>query len=167
MHLNNSKVNYVSSLRKTMKTKREKVLTSKKSKISKEVDSVIIVTRRAITSKDCRLLKKVNASKKRSSSANKANMIEEEIKDLVAIVIGGIKILQIGMVTKLHMTSIAKSFNWWLDFCATIHVCNNRKQFKSYKYAIDREVLMGNHNLAKVFGQEMVELNFTPERKLT
>ena len=113
--------------------------------------------------KDCRLLKKGNNSKKASSS--KANLVEE--KDLVAMIIEGVQCMYIGMMTKLNMATQGRSLEWWLDSGATVHVCNDRNQFKIYEEVNNREVLMGNDNSAKVCGQGTTELNFTSAKKLS
>ena len=73
------------------------------------------------------------------------NVIETNvIKDIVAMVSG----IYIDMITKVHMAVIANPFDWWLDSGATVHVCNNKEQFKTYdEYSsIEQQVLMGNHN---------------------
>ena len=100
--------------------------------------------------KDCRLLKKGNNSKEASSS--KANLVEE--KDLVAMVTEGVQYMHIGMITELNMATQGRSLEWWLDSGATIHVCNDRDQFKTYEEVNNREVLMGNDNSAKVCVKE-------------
>ena len=95
---------------------------------------------------DCNLTKKL----KRDTSQGKANLVENENQEFVAIVTG-LKGLQIGMMTEVHMTT-PKSIGWWIDFGASVHICNYRAQFKSYEEAIDQKVLMGNHSEAKVLG---------------
>ncbi|KAK8259527.1 hypothetical protein V6Z12_D13G062400 [Gossypium hirsutum] len=87
--------------------------------------------------------------------------------DLVTMVTEGIKNLKIGMITKLNIAMTDKSCNWWLDSGATVHVCNDRQQFKSYELVGNREVLVGNYQSIKVLGQGTVELNFTSGKKLT
>ena len=50
---------------------------------------------------------------------------------------------------------------------ATIHIYNDKIQFKSYEdTATEEKVLMGNHDTVKVFGKGTVELCFTSGRKL-
>ena len=72
------------------------------------------------------------------------------------------------MIIELHMASVAKSADWWLDSGATIHVCNDKNLFKSYNEMKEPEdVLMGNHASAKVMGKGSVELKFTFGQKLT
>ncbi|XP_022715126.1 uncharacterized protein LOC111274619 [Durio zibethinus] len=64
-----------------------------------------------------------------SSSESKANLVEQKINELIAMVTD----MQIGMITEVHMATTNKSSDWWLDSGATIHVCNNKKQFKTYE----------------------------------
>uniref|UniRef100_A0A2N9HBR3 CCHC-type domain-containing protein n=1 Tax=Fagus sylvatica TaxID=28930 RepID=A0A2N9HBR3_FAGSY len=55
----------------------------------------------------------------------------------------------------------------WYDSGATIHVCNNKMLFKEYVEAGNGlEVLMGNHNIAKVLGTGTVELILSSGKKL-
>ncbi|GKV17784.1 hypothetical protein SLEP1_g28245 [Rubroshorea leprosula] len=78
-----------------------------------------------------------------AKTSNKANLIEHE---LVAMVSN----MQVGMVTKLNMANPTKSMDWWLDSSATVHVCNNKAQFKFYEDLKEsKEVLMGNNVTAK------------------
>ena len=75
--------------------------------------------------------------------------------------------LHIGMITELHMVAVTKSDNWWYDSGATIHVCNNKSHIKDYKIVDNGdEVLMGNHNSAKVVCKGSVELQFTSSKKI-
>ncbi|PKI50647.1 hypothetical protein CRG98_028959 [Punica granatum] len=106
---------------------------------------------------------KVNHDK--DATTSKANMVED--MDLVAMVTGGIENLKIGMITELNIAMTDKFYNWWLDSGATVHVCNDRQQFKSYEPMANREMLMGNHQSVKVLGQGTMELNFTSGKKLT
>lgn len=113
--------------------------------------------------RDCRNKKrKIDATE--SNNTNNANMVENKIEDLVAMVSD----MQIGMITELNMAAITKSSDWWLDSGATIHVCNDKSLYSAYEKAEDgQEVLMGNHNSAKVLGKGNVELQFTSGKKLT
>ena len=111
--------------------------------------------------KDCNLVKKL----KRDASQAKVNLVENENQEFVATVTD-LKDLQIGMATEVHRAT-TKSVGWWMDSGASVHICNDRAQFKSYVEAVDKEVLMGNHSVAKVLGQRMVELQFTLGKKLT
>jgi hypothetical protein len=48
-----------------------------------------------------------------------------------------------------------------------VHVCNEKAQFKTYVIATDgEEVLMGNHNSAKVHEKGTVKMQLTSEKKL-
>ena len=45
---------------------------------------------------------------------------------------------------------------------ATVHVCNNKKQYKTYdESSIEQQVLMGNHNKVKVLGKGTVEVKMS------
>jgi len=110
--------------------------------------------------KECRFK---NFNKKGGSF--KVNMVEkDEVRELVAMVSN----IQIGMITELNMaTNIVKTSDWWLDSSVTIHVCNNKAWFKTYEELKKlEEVLMGNHNYAKVLGKGTIELYFTSRQKL-
>jgi len=102
---------------------------------------------------------------KRETSQAKANLVENENQEFVAMVIG-LKGLQIVMVTKVHMAT-TNSIGWFIDSGASMHICNDKAQFKRYEEVIDKKVLMENHSVAKVLGQATVELQFTSEKKLT
>ncbi|XP_017635577.1 uncharacterized protein LOC108477549 [Gossypium arboreum] len=102
--------------------------------------------------------------KKQDATTSKANVVED--MDLVVMVTEGIESLDIGMITKLNIAMTDKSYNWWLDSGTTVHVCNDRQQFKSYELVANCEVLMGNYQSVKVLGQGTMELNFTSRKKL-
>ncbi|EXC16430.1 hypothetical protein L484_004441 [Morus notabilis] len=72
---------------------------------------------------DCRYKKK-----KEEVNTNNANAVEEKSEDICAMV----SELQIGMITETNMAAF-KSSNWWLDSGATIHICNDKTMFLSYK----------------------------------
>ncbi|GKV02145.1 hypothetical protein SLEP1_g14614 [Rubroshorea leprosula] len=87
-----------------------------------------------------------------AETSNKANLIEHELVAMVSD-------MQVGMVTELNMANPTKSMDWWLDSGATVHVCNNKAQFKFYEDLKEpEEVLMGNNVTAKVLGKGTVEL---------
>ena len=71
---------------------------------------------------ECKLLK----SKKKDEEGNaiETNVIE----DIVAMVSG----MHIDMITEVHIAVIANPFDWWFDLGATVHVCNNKEQFRTY-----------------------------------
>ena len=53
------------------------------------------------------------------------------------------------------MAFVSNINNWWYDSGATIHICNDKKQFKNYEVVVEgHEVLMGNHNDIKVHAKE-------------
>uniref|UniRef100_A0A2N9ECZ6 Uncharacterized protein n=1 Tax=Fagus sylvatica TaxID=28930 RepID=A0A2N9ECZ6_FAGSY len=100
-----------------------------------------------------------NQQKDKELNTSEANVVDE----IVAMV----SEMQIGMITEVHMASAAKnSSEWWYDYGATIHVCNNKTLFKEYVEAGNGlEVLMGNHNTAKVLGTGTVELKLSSGNK--
>ena len=106
---------------------------------------------------ECKLLK----NKKRDE---KGNAIETNvIKDIVAMVSS----IHIDMITEVHMTVNANLFYWWFDLGATMYVCNNKEQFKTYdESSIEQQVLMGNHNKAKVLGKGIFEVKMTSDKML-
>ena len=108
--------------------------------------------------RECRFLK--NQQKDKELNTSEANVVDE----IVAMV----SEMQIGMITEVHMASAAEnSSKWWYDYGATIHVCNNKTLFKEYVEAGNGlEVLMGNHNTAKVLGTGTVELKLSSGKKL-
>ena len=71
--------------------------------------------------------------------------------------------LQVGMIIELNMASVTtKNQDWWLDFGATIHVCNDKSYFKTCAEIKELEnVLIGNHVIAEMLGKGSVEINFT------
>jgi hypothetical protein len=101
-----------------------------------------------------------NQIKEKELNTSEANVVDE----IVAMV----SEMQIGMITEVHMANAAKnSSEWWYDSGATIHVCNNKMLFKEYVEAGNGlEVLMGNHNIAKVLGTRTVEMILSNEKKL-
>jgi len=107
--------------------------------------------------RECRFLK--NKKKENGNSSNMANTVEE----IIAMVID----MQIGMITEVHMAAATNSIDWWFDSGATVHVCNEKVQFKNYVTSTDsEEVLMGNHNFSKVHGKGTIEMQFTSGKKL-
>ena len=72
------------------------------------------------------------------------------------------------MITEANMVALTKTSDWWLDFEATIHVCNDKSLFSAYKEEDDGNyVLMENHNTVNVHGKGSVELQFTSRKKIT
>uniref|UniRef100_A0A2N9HUD7 Retrovirus-related Pol polyprotein from transposon TNT 1-94-like beta-barrel domain-containing protein n=1 Tax=Fagus sylvatica TaxID=28930 RepID=A0A2N9HUD7_FAGSY len=108
--------------------------------------------------RECRFLK--NQMKEKELNTSEANVVDE----IVAMV----SEMQIGMITEVHMVNAAEnSSEWWYDSGATIHVCNNKMLFKEYVEAGNGlEVLMGNHNTAKVLGTGTVELILSSGKKV-
>ncbi|XP_070022439.1 uncharacterized protein [Nicotiana sylvestris] len=80
---------------------------------------------------------------KKSGNSEKANVVENSTQGLVVMV----SAMQIDMVTELNVaTAATNTQDWWLDSGATIHVCYDKKMFKTYAEVQDSEqVLMGNH----------------------
>ncbi|KAL0453538.1 UNVERIFIED_CONTAM: hypothetical protein Slati_1331900 [Sesamum latifolium] len=88
---------------------------------------------------------------------------ETNVEEIIAMVSN----LHIGMVTELNMAAAVKSFDWWYDSGATVHVCNDRSQFKHYEDAAEgQQVLMGNANTAIVLGKGNIEVQFTSGKKM-
>ena len=99
-----------------------------------------------------------------SGKVNVAEAQEKELQNLVTIV----SKMQISMVTEVHMASASNTNDQWYDSGATIHICNDKNQFKNYEVAAQRhEVLMGNNNVVQVNGKGSIEIQFTSEKKLT
>ena len=93
--------------------------------------------------RECKLLKNKKNDK---GNANETNVIE----DIVAMVSS----IHIDMIIEVHMAVIANLFDGWFDSSVTVHVCNDKKQFKTYnESSIEQQVLMGNHNKTKVLGK--------------
>ncbi|KAK0586627.1 hypothetical protein LWI29_009886 [Acer saccharum] len=106
---------------------------------------------------DCRL------KEKKEDTSNNAKLVENQYEEIVAMV----SEMQIGMITELNMAAATKSFDWWLDSSATIHVCNDKSLFSTYEEEKDGEVvLMGNYVSAKVLRKGSVDLQFTSGKKL-
>ena len=85
------------------------------------------------------------------------------IEDIVVMVSG----IHIDIITEVHMVMIANSFNWWFNLGAAVHMCNNKEQFRTYdESSIEQQVLMGNHNKAKVLGNGTVNVKMSFGKKL-
>ena len=70
--------------------------------------------------------------------------------------------IHIDMIIEVHMAVIANPFDWWFNSGATVHVCNNKEQFRTYDESfIEQQVLMGNHNKAKVLGKGIVDVKMS------
>ncbi|KAL0285640.1 UNVERIFIED_CONTAM: hypothetical protein Sangu_2770700 [Sesamum angustifolium] len=107
--------------------------------------------------KDCRFRKK-----QKTFGMPNVQVAETNVEEIVAMVSN----LHIGMVTELNMAAAVKSFDWWYDFGATVHVCNDKNQFKHYEDATEgQQVLMGNANTTAVLGKGNVEVQFTSGKK--
>ena len=71
------------------------------------------------------------------------------------------------MIIDVHMAIIGNPFDWWFDLGATVHVCNNKEQYKTYdESSIEQQVLMGNHNKAKVLGKGTVEVKMSSSKMM-
>lgn len=82
-------------------------------------------------------------------------MVEQEVAEIVTMV----SHWSIGLISELHVAAATKSCDWWYDSGATVHVCDDKSQFKTYEEVPDgHEVLMGNHNTTKVLGKGSVDL---------
>ena len=61
------------------------------------------------------------------------------IEDIVVMVSG----IHIDIINEVHMVVIANPFNWWFNLGATVHMCNNKEQFRTYdESSIEQQVLM-------------------------
>ncbi|XP_071912380.1 uncharacterized protein [Coffea arabica] len=101
--------------------------------------------------------------KQKKDNAKNANLVEQDVAEIVAM----ISHWNIGMISELHVAAATKSCDWWYDSGATVHVCNDKSQFKTYEEVPDgHKVLMGNHDTAKVIGIGSVDLQFTSGKKL-
>ncbi|KAJ4957578.1 hypothetical protein NE237_024689 [Protea cynaroides] len=75
--------------------------------------------------------------------------------------------LHIDMITELNMSTATKTFDWWYNSGATVHVYNDKSQFKTFEKVIKGyEVMMENNDTTKVLGKGTVEISFTFEMKL-
>ena len=100
----------------------------------------------------CKLLK--NKKKDEEGNTIETNVIEE----IVAMVSG----IHFNMITEVHMTVVANPFDLWFDLGATVHVCNNKERFRTYdESSIEQQVLMGNHNKAKVLRKGTVKVKMS------
>ena len=106
---------------------------------------------------ECKLLKN-------KKNDEEGNTIETNvIKDIAAMVSG----IHIDMITKARMAMNANPFDWWFDLGAMMYVCNNKEQFKTYdESSIEQQVLMGNHNKAKILGKGPVEMKMSLDKML-
>ncbi|KAH9768292.1 Integrase catalytic domain-containing protein [Citrus sinensis] len=153
-----TKVNVVeaSKFSKNFKVKNDKKF--KKSSTQKFSGNYFFCGKKGHRQSDCRFKKK-----KEEVNSHKANVIENKSEEICAMV----SEMQIGMITETNMAE-TKSYDWWLDSGATIHVCNDKKFFLSYKEETKGQmVLMGNNNAAIVVGKGVVEINFTSGKKVT
>ncbi|KAL0375666.1 UNVERIFIED_CONTAM: hypothetical protein Scaly_0684200 [Sesamum calycinum] len=90
-------------------------------------------------------------------------MAETNVEEIITMVSN----LHIGLVTKLNMVATIKSFDWLYDSGATVHVCNDKNQFKHYEDAAKgQQVLMKNTNTTIVLDKGNVEVQSTSEKKL-
>uniref|UniRef100_A0A2N9GWL4 Uncharacterized protein n=1 Tax=Fagus sylvatica TaxID=28930 RepID=A0A2N9GWL4_FAGSY len=130
----------------------------KQQRIKREEDELVCRGHILNTLSDRLFLK--NQMKEKELNTSEANVVDE----IVAMV----SEMQIGMITEVHMANAAENLSeWWYDSGATIHVCNNKMLFKEYVEAGNGlEVLMGNHNTAKVLGTGTVELILSSGKKL-
>ncbi|KAL0299950.1 UNVERIFIED_CONTAM: hypothetical protein Sangu_3147200 [Sesamum angustifolium] len=106
--------------------------------------------------KDCRFRKK-----QKTFGMPNVQVVETNVEEIVAMVSN----LHIGMVTELNIAAAVKSFDWWYDSGATVHVCNDKNQFKHYEDAAEgQQVLMGNANTTTVLGKETLKCSSHLER---
>ena len=85
------------------------------------------------------------------------------IEDIVAMISG----IHIDMITEVHMVVIANPFDWWFDLGVTVHVCNKKEQFRTYdKFFIEQQVLMCNHNKAKIVENGTINVKMSSGKML-
>ncbi|KAH9656699.1 hypothetical protein KPL70_022787 [Citrus sinensis] len=127
-----TKVNVVeaSKFSKNFKVKNDKKF--KKSSTQKFSGNCFFCGKKGHRQSDCRFKKK-----KEEVNSHKANVIENKSEEICAMV----SEMQIGMITETNMAK-TKSYDWWLDSGATIHV-------------------------SIVVGKGVVEINFTSGKKVT
>nr|GEU84570.1 putative reverse transcriptase, RNA-dependent DNA polymerase [Tanacetum cinerariifolium] len=106
--------------------------------------------------------------KKKNQNSNKkdesANAVEQVDTTEITVTVSEINI---GMIHELHMGSVTTIDDWWYDFGATTHVCNNRDLFKTYMKTKDgHEVMIGDNHTSKVIGSGNVKIQLTYEKKL-
>ena len=97
---------------------------------------------------------------KNKKNDEEGNVIETNVIEHIVAMVSGI---HIDMITKVHITMIVNPFNWWFNLGATVYVCNNKEQYKTYdESSIEQQVLMSNHNKAKVLvkGTVKVKMSF-------
>jgi len=68
------------------------------------------------------------------------------------------------MITEINM--VGGSDGWWMDTCASRHVCFDRAMFKTYTAAEDQKVLLEDSNTTEVAGIGAMELKFTSRKTL-
>jgi hypothetical protein len=70
------------------------------------------------------------------------------------------------MISEIFM--LKEDGSWWIDSCASRHVCNERSLFKTFETMEDGCILfMGNSTTAAVKGKGTVNLEFTFGNVLT
>nr|GEZ29984.1 retrovirus-related Pol polyprotein from transposon TNT 1-94 [Tanacetum cinerariifolium] len=101
--------------------------------------------------------------KKKNQNSNKkdesANVVEQVDTTKITAMVSK---MNIGLIQELHMASVITTDDWWYDFGASTHVCNNRDLFKTYKETKDgHEVMKGDNHTSKVIGSGNLEIQFT------
>ena len=128
---------------------------------SKKNKTCFYCKRKGHFKRECRFWKKMkNDHVGSSGKINVAGAQEKELQNLVAMV----SEMQILMVTEVHIAYVSNTN----DSGATIHISNDKNQFKNYEVAAQgHEVLMRNNNAVKVHGKGTIEIHFTSGKKLT
>ncbi|KAJ4970005.1 hypothetical protein NE237_003104 [Protea cynaroides] len=94
-------------------------------------------------------------------NANAANLVEQE-----SVLIAMISDLHIGIITKLNIAAITYTFDWWYNSGGTVHVCNDKSQFKTFEKVTEGyEVMLKNNDTTKVLGKGTVEISLTSRKK--
>ena len=143
---------------------KRKTLDSSSNNNSKKDKTCFYCKKKGHFKQECRFWKKMkNDHAGSSGKINVAEAQEKELQNLVAMV----SEMQISMVTEVNIASVSNTNDWWYDSGATIHICNDKNQFKHYEVAAQgHEVLMGNNYAVKVHGKGTIEIHFNSGKKL-
>ena len=141
---------------------KRKTIDSSSNNNSKKDKTCFYYKKKGHFKQECRLWKKMKNDQ--AGSCGKINMVEaqeKELQNLVAMVYE----IQISMVTEVNIAFVSNTNDWWYDSGATIHICNDKNQFKHYEVAAQgHEVLMGRIMLSKFMAKEPLKFISLQER---